>query len=250
MFNRKKITIDAVRKSYSGKGIIQIYEKHTLDIGLWKSEQIMALKYWGENFRILDIGCGPGRTTFGLYRLGWHSITGLDLSQEMIKKADLLAKKLGYPISFLCGNALALPFDTGSFDGALFSFNGIMQIPGKEDRIQAMAEIQRVLKPGGIFIFTTHNDRGKNEWKAYWEEETEKWKNNKQDRRLLEFGDRMIHQDGFELFLHFPMQEEVLECIDRAGFKLLENSLRSDICTESEAVKKVSNENRFWVVRK
>ena len=143
MLNNKKFSIDDIRKSFSGKTIVKNYGKYALDVGLWRSEEIMALKYFRKDSLILDIGCGAGRTTFGLYKLGFHSIKGIDLSPGMIKKAGELAKKMKVPVSFETGNVLSLPFQDNSFDGALFSFNGIMQIPGMAGRISALTEIKR-----------------------------------------------------------------------------------------------------------
>ncbi len=155
MQNNKKITIDDIRKSYSGKTIVENYGKYALEIGLWRSEEIMTCKYFKKAGLILDIGCGAGRTTIGLYQLGFNSITGIDISPGMVRKARRITKALNLPIIFLTGNVLSLPFQDNSFDGALFSFNGIMQIPGEKSRIAAMSEIRRVLKHKGILYF--HN---------------------------------------------------------------------------------------------
>jgi ubiquinone/menaquinone biosynthesis C-methylase UbiE len=62
-------------------------------------------------------------------------------------------------IDFSIGDAKHIDAPNNSYDAAIFSFNGLMMIPGRRNRLQAMKEIERVLKDKGYFIFTTH-DRG------------------------------------------------------------------------------------------
>ncbi len=53
-------------------------------------------------------------------------------------------------------NAKSLSFADQSFDGVLFSFNGIDHVPGYADKVEVLCEIARVLRPGGSFIFSVH----------------------------------------------------------------------------------------------
>jgi SAM-dependent methyltransferase len=105
--------------------------------------------------RVLDMGCGAGRTTAGLAGLG-YDVTAIDLSEPLIAHAREL-----YPaLDFRVMNAAALTLDAKSFDAAFFSFNGIDCIFPLEERRRCLAEVARVLKPGGIFVFSTHNGIG------------------------------------------------------------------------------------------
>ncbi len=245
-----KETEKYIKNTY--KSAIKNYEKATREIGLWKSEQNVIEKYFRPNESILDIGCGTGRTTFGLYARGYKKITGLDLSAEMLKKAREIKDNLNFKINFIEDNALDMEFKTASFNNALFSFNGLMQIPKKENRLQALKEIKRVLKPNGIFIFTTHNrDRGK-QFKEFWQKEQQKWEKGLQDKRLFEFGDRITttKNNDQELFIHIPTHAEVVELIEASGFKLIEDFFRADKFDEPANVKEFSGECQFWVVKK
>ncbi len=70
--------------------------------------------------KILDLGCGVGRTTKPLYDLGYNVI-GVEIIKEMI---DLAKKK--YPnIDFRVGDACNLKFKDAEFDIVFFSFNGM-----------------------------------------------------------------------------------------------------------------------------
>jgi ubiquinone/menaquinone biosynthesis C-methylase UbiE len=68
-----------------------------------------------------DIGCGAGRTTFGLYDIGYHHIIGVDLSEKMVSAAKKIAHVKGVEISFMTENACALSFDTESFDAVIYA---------------------------------------------------------------------------------------------------------------------------------
>lgn len=102
--------------------------------------------------KILDLGCGTGRTTKFIHDQG-YDVIGVDIVKNMI---DLARKK--FPkIKFEVGDAANLKFKSGEFDVVFFSFNGLDYIFPEVKRIYAIKEIERVLKPGGIFIFSSHD---------------------------------------------------------------------------------------------
>lgn len=101
---------------------------------------------------ILDIGVGAGRTVQALLRLS-PDYLGIDYSQEMIA-----ACQARYPgVRFAHADARWLTsVPDGSITLAFFSCNGVSMV-GHEDRLLIMREVHRVLKPGGLFLFTTYN---------------------------------------------------------------------------------------------
>ena len=139
---------------YSRQTIQELYKKVYTWEGLWKGEALLIDKYYAKNSSVLDIGCGSGRTTFPLAKKGFK-VVGVDLVPEMIKTAKELAKSFDMAIDFQVGDATNLHFNENSFENALFSFCGWNQIPGRENRLKALKEINRVLKPGGYFIFAS-----------------------------------------------------------------------------------------------
>lgn len=62
----KKVNKDFVKDSFEKS--ISNYSNATENIGLWESEKYVFDKYFKKSKDILDIGCGTGRTTFGLYK--------------------------------------------------------------------------------------------------------------------------------------------------------------------------------------
>lgn len=245
-----KITLDLIRESFSGQNIVSYYARTSLSIGLWNSEKNLIEKYFSKQDRILDLGCGTGRTTIPLFQLGYTGIIGLDIAESMIQRAQDLARSVEAEVSFVTGNACDLRYPDHSFDSALFSYNGIMQIPGRQNRKKALSEIQRVLRPGGVFIFTTHDQESSPEFGKFWREEERKWRLGLQDPRLLEYGDIIIDESHQELFIHIATREEIEHCLQHSGWEILESTWRPDICEEKPEVLQYSSDNRFWVVRK
>jgi ubiquinone/menaquinone biosynthesis C-methylase UbiE len=98
--------------------------------------------------RILDCGCGPGSITVGLAQWAPDGQTiGIDIGAEQLDGARARARDLGVTnVAFRQGDIFALPFEDDSFD-VVFSQTVLYHIP---DPAKALAEIKRVLRPGGL----------------------------------------------------------------------------------------------------
>jgi ubiquinone/menaquinone biosynthesis C-methylase UbiE len=104
---------------------------------------------------VLDIGCGAGRTTIGLAREGYTPLA-IDLSPTLLALA-----RQRYPhLEFREMDATRLACADASFDAALFSYNGIDCIYPVAGRRQCLQEVFRALKPGGVFVLSSHNALG------------------------------------------------------------------------------------------
>ncbi|KKU19547.1 MAG: Methyltransferase type 11 [Parcubacteria group bacterium GW2011_GWA2_46_10] len=168
--------------------------------GFWESEKILIEKYFKPNTSILDLGCGSGRTTIPLYRAGYR-IIGVDITPEMIEAALSVSKAKNLKIDYRIGDATQLDFGDNIFDGAIFANNGWAQIPGKDNRQKALNETYRVLKSGGIFIFTSHERYISRKTFMFWLRE----------------------------FIHMAGAGEVKEQVGRAGFTLVLEQKMGDI---------------------
>jgi ubiquinone/menaquinone biosynthesis C-methylase UbiE len=93
---------------------------------------------------VLDVACGAGNATIPAARTG-ATVTGLDLTPELIEAGKAAAAAAGVEIEWIEGDAEQLPFDDESVD-AVMSVFGCMFAP---DHQRAAAELARVLKPGG-----------------------------------------------------------------------------------------------------
>lgn len=153
-----KIKKNLVRKAYSSIDIVNKYSK----IGLWQSEEYLIDKYFRKNnaklkdIKILDIGCGCGRTTIPL-KLKGYDVIGIDLSKYMLERAEILSINHNLDIQFLEMDSCNLLFPDNYFDNVLFSYNGIEHVPTFQEKIKLIKEVNRVLKNKGCFIFTVHS---------------------------------------------------------------------------------------------
>lgn len=242
----KTIDTHFVKEIYNENEMINYYTDIVYNIGLFKCEKILFDKYLNFQDKILDIGCGAGRTTIPLYSIGYRDIVGLDIAEEMIKSA----KSLNNNIEFVVGDATNLKYDNSTFDKAIFSFNGLMLIPKRERRLKALKEINRVLKKGGYFIFSTPYLDNKLESK-FWISEKIKWKRGNNDKRLYEFGDLLMDDLNIEdIFIHIPKISEVKECLNEAGFKVIDYIPRINICLEDEVIEEQLDDGLFWIAKK
>ena len=246
----RKVSSSEILNYFSDSSVLEHYQKATEQVGLWDSEKIVFSKTFPDlDLNLLELGCGAGRISFGLWKRGYTNLMASDFSKPMIKRARILDKKLKTEITFQVEDATALSFSNDSFDGAIFGFNGLMQIPGRKNRFQAMQEIQRVLKPGSFFVFTTH-DQSMPKWKKFWALERKKWKKGEQNQELLEFGDRFEETPRGKLYIHVPDVGDIRSDLQAAGFSVERDIVKSKICEESKLVNEYSDDCRFWIARK
>jgi ubiquinone/menaquinone biosynthesis C-methylase UbiE len=110
---------------------------------------------------VLDVGCGPGRlaTTFDQRVAPSGSVDGIDPSSEMINRATARARKHGVPARFQVAYAQQLPFVDNTFDAVACTL--ALHHVADDDRQTAVAEMYRVLRPGGrLLIAEFQNGKG------------------------------------------------------------------------------------------
>lgn len=94
--------------------------------------------------RVLEVGCGPGHLTRRLAREGFD-VTGVDLDPEMIEHARHNAEPSIGSSAFVAADVASLPFPDASFDLVVST----LSMHHWADRAAGLAEIGRVLRPGG-----------------------------------------------------------------------------------------------------
>jgi len=98
-------------------------------------------------WRVLDAGCGPGTITLGLARkVATGFVTGIDVEDSQFAKSREQAEREGLNVEFRKASVYQLPFQDECFD-AVFSHALLEHL---SDPRAALAELRRVLKPGGL----------------------------------------------------------------------------------------------------
>ncbi|MBN1445167.1 MAG: class I SAM-dependent methyltransferase [Candidatus Omnitrophica bacterium] len=109
-----------------------------------------------KSLKIIDIGCGTGRHSIELTKRGYR-VTGIDLSDSMLKRAKEKAKTLNLQIDFQKHDARKLPF-RDEFDLAIMLCEGSFPLMETDEmNYEILKNAAASLKTPGKFIFTTLN---------------------------------------------------------------------------------------------
>jgi SAM-dependent methyltransferase len=129
-----------------------IFEPYAVDLA--RRLETMPLSH------VLEIAAGTGVVTRALASAlpATTSITATDLNQAMLDRASATGTQ--QPVEWRQADAMQLPFADATFDAVVCQF-GAMFFP---ERPRAFAEARRVLKPGGVFIFSTWDRIEENEF--------------------------------------------------------------------------------------
>ncbi|MEZ6109763.1 MAG: methyltransferase domain-containing protein [Pirellulaceae bacterium] len=171
---------------------------------------------------VADLGCGTGRALVPLVERGFHGLA-VDLSQRMLEIVEEKAHQGDLPIVCVRANLVELDcLPDASLDYAMSLFSTLGMIRGWRNRVQAMRETRRILKPGGVFVLHLHNywynlyDPGGPWWViSNW---LQSWFS-----REVEAGDRYFEYRGVpNMFLHVFTRGEIKRLLRASGFRLRE----------------------------
>jgi 2-polyprenyl-3-methyl-5-hydroxy-6-metoxy-1,4-benzoquinol methylase len=111
---------------------------------------------FNKQLRILDIGCGTGRHAIELARRG-YTVTGIDLSESLLKRAREKASEQNLTIDFQQQDARDLPF-SDEFDLAIMLCEGAFPLMETDEmNYSILANVSKALKSRGKLLFTTLN---------------------------------------------------------------------------------------------
>lgn len=258
---RSRITGRTVRSDFNDLRAVVHYTRAAHELGLWESEKQLIKRFFPDHAApLIEAGCGAGRVTLGLWTLGFKSLTAFDFAQELVDQAvSLVQEREAESVTIFRADAtrlrreeefqqLALPLPY--FQGALFMFNGLMQIPGRARRRAALRELHAVCRPDAPLLFTTHDREDSRLERALWKLEKVRWETGAQDPRLIDFGDRYFEDEAGRTFMHLPTRAEIIEDLESTGWRPEYDAMRRTLARESKAVRDFSDECRFWVARR
>lgn len=121
-------------------------------VGYFKRIITEELRLPTREMNALEVGCGGGILSEQIARMGFNT-TGMDPSNPAVEAAKRHAELSGLSIKYVPGSGENLPFANASFD-VLFCCDVLEHV---KDLGKVVAEISRVLKPGGYFFYDTIN---------------------------------------------------------------------------------------------
>ena len=143
-----------VREVQSFFGSDPILDAYANRLTFRTGEQYMFSTFLHRGKSLLDAGCGTGRASF-LLAPWFESIDAVDIAPRAIARAREENDRLGLNVRFRVADVTELPFESASFDNVVFAYNGIEGIASEALRERALAELCRVLRPGGRLVLST-----------------------------------------------------------------------------------------------
>lgn len=163
---------------------VMLWWSNLLSGGKWHEleQKIIKLASLQTGEAVLDVGCGTGTLALAAYaKVGpTGGVAGVDPGPKQISRARTKARRAGYSIDFQVGVIERLAFPDRSFDVVLNTF--VMHMLPEELKRQGLAEIARVLKPGGrLLIVDTRRPEDQSERPVH----TGPWNSGIQDQPQL-----------------------------------------------------------------
>jgi len=168
------------------------------------SELEALARRWGAG-KLLNIGCAHGpdfvpfREDFELY--------GIDISRKMLEMAQKYAVKYDFTINLVEADAVYLPYADSTFDRAI-AVATYHHIEGENERLRALRELHRALKPGGEAFLTVWNRRQPRFWLK---------------RKDIQVPWR-TGEDTLYRYYHLFSYGEFKKLVKKAGFEVVESS--------------------------
>jgi ubiquinone/menaquinone biosynthesis C-methylase UbiE len=132
----------------------QLFEE-SVQLFFKRLELVPFPESWFENKVCLDAGCGGGRNSLAMARLGAKEVVGIDLGEEGLADARRRAREMSN-VRFQHASIMDIPFADGTFDMVWCA--GVLMITADENR--ALDELARVVKKGGYLYLLVYATEG------------------------------------------------------------------------------------------
>ena len=119
---------------------------------LISAERFLIDRYLDKRAKTLEAGTGGGKILFEMMALGFTALNGFDFVPEFIEQAR--KRDVNHNISFEVGDAVCLKYGDSSFDQVIYLQQIVSFIENEESRLRALQEAYRILKTGGVAVFS------------------------------------------------------------------------------------------------
>lgn len=180
-------------------------------------ERLLAMAALEPGERVLDIACGTGLVTFRAAEIVGPTgrVVATDISQKMVDRTAQEARRRGFTqVECARMGAEVLDFRDGSFDAALCAL-GLMYVP---DVPAALAEMRRVLAPGGRAIAAVWGARSRCGWAD-----------------IFPIVEARVQSDVCPMFFHLGTGSSLADSFTRAGFRRVESARISTLLHYDDA---------------
>jgi len=166
---------------------------------------------------VADIGCGNGRHLIPCAK-HCKKVVGLDVSIELLKilKNKIEKEKLDN-VLLLQSDAVSMPLKDKSIDAVLY-IAALHSIRGRDNRLNSLKEVKRILKPGGKALISV--------WTKWRDEHKKSFVRKFAHNGLPKHGDTNVYwrQHGLNVsrFYHIYTRENLIKDIGEAGLKIVD----------------------------
>lgn len=184
----------------------------------FEATKMLIRKYFPKKGLVGDIGCGPGRYSLELLKMG-YKVTLVDISSKSLDFAKRTIKKTGLEAEgYICLNAIDLDRLKSSYYDAVLLLGPLYHLIKKKDRIKVLKDTYRILKKNGIAIIAYMNSWGV--LKAGFSDFPDRYG----DKDYLEqFLGETSFENGIEgwTVTHFTLPKKAISEVKSMGFKII-----------------------------
>jgi len=146
-----------LRDYFASAEMVRGYDEQMATSALAAADIAFCEAAFPETGRLVDLGCGTGRLATHFAARGFDCV-GVDLSDTMLTQARANAVTRQVTVGWHRGNLVDLrELPSASYDYAASLFSTLGMVRGADHRAAAVAEVARLLKPGGRFALHVHN---------------------------------------------------------------------------------------------
>ena len=143
-------------RTWFGDGYLALYDPYLGERTVSEVDHLVRLLDLRPPLKVLDLGCGQGRHSIELARLGFE-VTGVDLSRSLLRIAAERAHAAGVTVRWLEGDMRTPPVGPEEFDLVLNLFTSFGYFDDEEDNAAVLRAAAQALRPGGQLVLELLN---------------------------------------------------------------------------------------------